>query len=304
LHYGSILLAARKEMYDSIIVTSGQVRTYATGTHFEVSYIDHRIDVSVLEGSVKITSDGARETAVGPLEECIVSPEEAGVHLSRFGIEKKNRLISDFALMTTACTRFGFAGALPVKTGDTVLYRQDNYARHSLQRPSASDDSAAARQYGIARSMIAKGKYAAASHVLEDYIVKYRLNADSAWFDLAFCYTFLGRYGDAVTAYRRAAQESVDEPLIETALHRSNKIELLKRGRYDDAGRGIEEYLAKYPQGKWREEEWYYRVKVSIARGETDEADTLTRRYSAEYPHNCKVAELSAAVAALRHSGR
>jgi tetratricopeptide (TPR) repeat protein len=172
-------------------------------------------------------------------------------------------------------------------------------AGHLRQNLAGSCDSAALHQYAIAENMMGKGRYAPAAHVLEIYVTKYESNVDSVWFDLGYCYTVLRRYNDAVDAYRRVADESADGPLIETALHRINKIRYLKLAQYEEARRGIEEYLVRFPAGTWREEALYYCIKIALAEKDLNKANGTLKRLTAEFPRNCKVAELTAEIEAL-----
>ena len=302
LHYGKLLVAARKDAYDTLEVCTGTIHTLATGTHFEVNFSGGLFGVSVLEGTVLVVGPTGITSAVRPLEQCTFNEPENAFHLDSFSVGKQKQLINDFAGMTAACIRFGLAGNHPEKTASMVR-RHDSPAL-SRRNPAIAPDSGALRKYQIAKNMMAKRNFALAAHVLEDFLTKPSSNADSAWFDLGYCYTIMGRYGDAVFAYHRAATEGVDEPLLETALHRCNKILFLKLSHYDEARQGIKEYLSTYPTGRWREEEWYYRVKVAIALGNALEAKESIHGYLAEFPRTCKNHELTAAVEKLQHRER
>ena len=302
LQYGRILLAAQKGRYDTIAVYSGAVRTFATGTHFEVDYFSDLTSVSVLEGKVKVTGFRGKETPVGALEECTFSAQNDAPLPRGFDLRTQQRMINDFAAMTAANTRYELATSAAGNAPTEVRRTKKPHPRR--QSPNLALDSAAAHEYAIARAMIGKAKYATAAHVLEDYLAKYRYKEDSVWFDLAFCYSTLRRFDDAVELYHRITSESIDEPLIETALHRSNKILFLKFDEYDEARHGIEEYLSKYPHGLWREEEWYYRIKIALAERDPAKSETLLQQYVKEFPHNCKGHELLAALDALKRPRR
>jgi TolA-binding protein len=204
-------------------------------------------------------------------------------------------MINDFAAMTAANTRYELQGDITEK-GAGIIAQEIQHSPLPRSTPNRALDSAAAHQYTIAREMIAKAHYKAAGHVLEDYLTKYTTNQDSVWFDLAFCYSALRRYSDAIELYQRIVTESLDEPLIEAALHRSNKIMFLKFRDYGDASTGIDHYLQKYPHGMWREEAWYYRIKIALSRHDGSDADSLLKIFTKEFPRNCKGQELSAMI--------
>ena len=177
--------------------------------------------------------------------------------------------------------------AQKIETSENFRQKQDMFIKH---------DSAAKSQYAIAENILLEKKFDMAAHVLEYYLTKYKFNADSAWFNLGYCYTMMQRYSDAVNAYRNAATVSVDGSLMETALHRTNKILYLKLAHYKEARKGIENYQITYPNGKWLEEELYFQVKVAIAENDFSNAESLALRYSCKFPKNCRGHELSAEI--------
>jgi ferric-dicitrate binding protein FerR (iron transport regulator)/TolA-binding protein len=305
LQYGKILLAARKGLYDTIAVYSGDYGTFATGTHFEVDYTGDLTSVAVLEGSVRVKGSAGTETPVRAREECAFGANKDTLIPRSFDRQKRQQMINDFAAMTDANTRYELENGLTEKGAE--IGSRDNRNQHLLlarSTPNHTLDSAAAHQYAIAREMIAKAHYKTAQHVLEDYLTKYTTNQDSVWFDLAFCYSALRRYSDAIELYQRIVTESLDEPLIENALHRSNKIMFLKFRDYGDARAGIERYLGRYPHGAWREEAWYYRIKIALSQRDGISADSLLQQFTKEFPRNCKGQELLAEAGALKKQHR
>jgi hypothetical protein len=295
LQSGKILLAAKKGLYDTIAVIAGPFTTFATGTHFEVAHDGGAVKVAVLEGHVRVQDTGGRLTSVNTLEGCSFVNNAMSPLPQRLDPRKRKEMVDDFAAMTAANTRFELVNE--IKNRDPSLK-----GKNSAHVPDTAPlhDSAAARQYAIARAMIDKGQYAVASHVLDDYCSRYRENQDSALFDLAYCYTKTKKYDEAFESYRTVAGTSLDESLAETALHRSNKILLVKVRDTAGAIHGIEEYLKKYPRGAWREEEWYFRIRIALDRHDPVASETLLSEYKKEFPHNCKGRELLTAVNELK----
>jgi TolA-binding protein len=300
LQQGNILIAAKKGSYDTIAVYAGQVRVYATGTHFKVFRGERGAAVSVLEGTVRV-ENGDQATGI-PL--CAfqtrlygngITPEKT----QTLTAPEQREMTNEFAEMSAANTRFELAG--PTAAG----HPEKPVSGEKTAAAACADDSACTHQYAIARDVMQKKNYRVAEHVLEDYLKKYpsAANADSAWFDLAYCYTVGKRYNDAVAAYRRSIETSVDDPLCETALHRGNKILFLKLGRTDEALSGFSEYLARYPHGQWRDEEWYYGVKAALALKDTAASLGMAQLFLKEFPKNCKAKELFSEARALRADG-
>jgi TolA-binding protein len=293
LRYGEILLAARKGMYDTIAIHSGTAKVYATGTHFGVDRSSDILSVSVLEGKVKVVYAGEKETPVSALETCVLNTKENTSKTERISASKRQQMMNEFAAMATGNTEWGLADGLPGKNiDDNALFNRPKLPYTPRQNRNAADDNAAKRQYSMADKLIQKDNYASAAVAIEDYLKKYNLNADSAWFDLAFCYTNLRRYDDAIDAYHIVVDAGVNEQLVETALHRSNKILYVKLKEYDEARCGIERYLKKYPLGRWREEEFYYGIQIALAQGNANRADSLTNVFAGEFPGNCRTQEL------------
>ena len=293
LHYGKILLSARKGSYDTLAVTSGPVHVYATGTHFQVERFGPILNVSVLEGSVKVHYGPEKAAPVSAGETWAFDFRENSGKADTLGPGTRLQMVNDFAAMSAAETRLGLSTAETGGAPDpAIASTRISPARASRPGRTFTEDSAVIRQYAIAKSMIGKRRYGPAAAVLQECLEKLNANADSACFDLAFCYTNLRRYADAVAVYRRVVDSGVDEELVETALHRSNKILYLKLKEYDAARGGIRRYLKTYPKGLWREEELYYGIHLSFTLGDTPAADSLSLVFAAEFPGSCRAREL------------
>lgn len=293
LDQGKVFVAAAKGMYDTIAICCNTFRVYATGTHFEVDHGDKQIKVSVLEGKVKTVQSTGNETGVGALENLIFQTENGSTVKGQINSDEQETLISNFALTAAANTRLGLKRAVLEKHGENTRRNQSSVNLKSLDQKSESrSDSSASRQLAIAASMMKKGRFESAVPVYECYLKIYNHNTDSAWFNLGTCYSYIRRYKEAVDAYKRVINESVDEQLAETALHRRDKILFLKLKLNDEARCGGQTYLKTYPHGKWREEEFYYLCRIALADNEIKMADSLTDQFVKEFPRNCHAYEL------------
>jgi TolA-binding protein len=300
--YGRVSIAAVKGMYDTIAIQSGGVRVFATGTHFEADGADNIIRVSVLEGNVMAYYPLGKEIPVKALETWTFNIKANTSLKENLSLEKQQMMIDDFAAMAAVNMRIGLNKAVSGKNIPLAARRGRSPASCvPKQNQPAASERAARQRYAIAGKMLQNGSYASAAIVLEDYLKKYDFNADSAWFNLAFCYTNQQRYHKAVTAYRRVVDSGIDERLIESALHRYNKILYLKLKEYDNARCGIETYLEKYPLGRWRREELYYYVRLAFSQGNMATADSLRKVFTNEFPGDCRAQELLEGVAALKH---
>jgi TolA-binding protein len=293
LQHGEIFVSAAKGMYDTIAVRCGTFKVYATGTHFKVEHFDKQIRVSVLEGKVKTVHSTSNETDVSALETLTFQKEDSSVTKGFLSSNEQDVLVTDFAVFAAANTRLGLKRAISEKSRENLsgnLFSVN--VKSSNQKREFRSDSAAARQLAIAESMVKKGRFRSAVPVLEYYLKIYDYNTDSAWFSLGACYSYIRRYNEAADAYKRVINECVDEQLVEAALHRRNKILFLKLKLNDEARCGSQSYLKMYPQGKWREEEFYYVCRLALADNDIKSADSLTGQFLKEYPHDCRAYEL------------
>jgi TolA-binding protein len=291
LEQGKVFVAAAKGLYDTIAVCCSGFKVYATGTHFEVDRLEDKIKVSVLEGKVKTVYSKADEIDVSALETLTFKGEDSSVVKGHISSDDQEEMISNFEVTAAANTRLGLRKAISEKRNENPG-RNLFYGDVKLPNRKREPDSAASRQLAIAESMMKKGRFGSAAPVLEYYLKIYNYNTDSVWFNLGACYSYTRRYNEAADAYKRVINESVDELLVETALHRRNKILFLKLKMNDDARCGGLTYLKTYPQGKWREEELFNLCRITIAENDIKEADSLTDQFLKEYPRNCHAYEL------------
>jgi TolA-binding protein len=289
LHSGSVFISAKKGFYDTIAVQTGGKEVFATGTHFMVERGKNDITVEVLEGTVKVRTRDY-DYPVEEHEKLTIADKENRPSLLGLLSDEQIALSKEFDGMTDAQTN-------PPSFNNGV---RPAMSRAGVANPgaftravTADRDSAAFFEFLAAKKFVSRGEFLSASRIFEHYLKSNRRNADSAWFELGYCYTILHRYEDALSAYHKVAAPGVDGSLVETSIHRINKLLYLRFKKFDEAGESIAGYLSRYPRGKWRDEEMYLYIQIKLYNNDSAAVDSLTQLYANEFPHNCRVKELS-----------
>jgi FecR protein. len=277
---GRIICAAQKGIYDTIMVGCAGVRVFAVGTHFSVEKQEQGVLVSVLEGTIKawpLKTDSA--IIINSQEKCFIS-FEGKCSLSLLADETQRLMAEEFATMS------------PQHAGKT---------RKPLGGKDVSHDSLEALcHYAIVESMMKKGKFDNAVYVILDYLATYRLKHDQAYVDLGLCYLKTARPEKTVRVYSVLMHESSDPDIVETAMHKVNTIQFTMLNDYEEAHRGITEYLAKYPSGRWRESELYYLIKIYLYyQKDLQAARPLAKQYCALFPATCRAREIASDMAKI-----
>jgi hypothetical protein len=282
LSKGNILIAAHKGFYDTIAVRSGPLTVYATGTHFSVERNDDFISASVLEGTVKLLNNRAGgEMILGCGEFCSVSLQDASWKKEPLSIGMQRQLAEEFEAM-------GSADVWPLASDS---------GRHQNRRSAGV--SPAQGRYPEIRGLLRQGEWDKAIAAITKYLDSNSGEVDMAYCDLALCYSKLHRYEDAISAYEKAALATRDTLVREAALHKINSVCFSKLRRYAEAEAGIKKYLAAFPAGNWREQEYLLLIRVKTIRKNLPEAQQVLQRFMSEFPTSCRVAEAQEEVSKL-----
>lgn len=241
LSRGRILIAAHKGLYDTISVECGPATVFATGTHFSVLRTDSVVQVTVLEGAVKVMRQN-------PAREFFIESDETGNVQIRDSSWNKERL-------SPLLRRQLSDGFKTMSSADFCMLQAPNADENQVLEPLSPAAPAEKNAYGKIRRMIRKGDYENALPGILKYLETDTTDADVAYCDLALCYSNLGQWQNAVQAYAKASAVTRDSLVREAILHRTNHILFSKLARYDEAGAGIRRYLSRYPNGHWRERE-------------------------------------------------
>jgi TolA-binding protein len=241
LSRGRILIAAHKGLYDTISVACGPATVFATGTHFSVLRTDSIVQVTVLEGAVKVLRQNpAREFFIESNETGNVQIRDSSWNKERLSPLLRRQLSDGFKAMSSV---------------DFCMPQVQNADENQVLEPLSPAAPAEKSAYGKIRRMIRKGDYENALSGILKYLETDTADADVAYCDLALCYSNLGQWQNAVQAYAKASAATRDSLVREAILHRTNHILFSKLARYDEAGAGIRSYLSRYPNGHWHERE-------------------------------------------------
>jgi hypothetical protein len=130
------------------------------------------------------------------------------------------------------------------------------------------------REHGIAR-------------LLHTYLLKARYERDNAYLLLGICQEKHKMYDSALYSYQQAYALADGDSTGEGALYRIGKL-LYFHSDDDRAARSaLTDYIASYPHGAWREEEYYYLMKVFIRLAQFAECDSVLKGFAAEFPQSC-----------------
>ena len=285
LDQGDVQIAAHKGLYDTIAVRCAPVTVFTTGTHFSVEKTGVEVLVSVVEGGVKLSNsqtNGWMLLSCG--DRCIIHCETGAWERTAIPEVEQKQLTEQFESIASSDIAL-----VPAPATGARQQRGDRLQKPALQKQG----------YDAIRGLIYRRDYDKAIIAIMQYLASASTDRDVAYCDLALCYSRTGRWESALDAYDKASAATEDSLVKEAVLHRSNSILFSKLVRYGQAEQGIKTYLARYPNGAWREREYGMLVKVQIAQQRREDAQRTAQRYMFEFPGSCSADKMLMEIAKI-----
>lgn len=285
LYEGELLVAGIKGLYDTIEVRCVSLFVRAMGTRFSMLRMNDTLDVHVLEGAVLISNprDSAARIGAGYSARVDISANKSICKEMDFTI--RNYLLTAFS---------GFSNFL-----DSTMYQNDTQSyippvklnkKSSRSAPKAHVPQPTDKfQYMIetAERFLRRQMWHACINTLDRYLEKGGSQESKAYYIKALALSKIGKYEDAVKCFRISARDTTERILHEAASHFANRLQFGTLRNYQEAKNGINEYLTRYPDGKFAVFERYYLIETLIANGENDKALLLMQQFVTNYPDEC-----------------
>ncbi len=245
---GELMVAADKCLYDTILITAGNMRVYTTGTRFVVGIIADSSIVSVLDGEIKVSilSSPDAEIKVSAMNSAILAENRNRITIHPLSNSERMNLEKSFGAIS--------------HTYDDPVY--DSSSRDDSVLDTVDPNVTAKKHFTMISKLMQNGEYDKAVLSIKDYIFQHNRQRDSVWFNLAVCYTNTKDYNKAKMAYKRAITETNSDFLKEKAMHRLNRLLYVNLKDYDAAKKEIETYISLYPDGQWIKYERRYLAKI------------------------------------------
>lgn len=276
LNEGEVLVAGIPGAYDTIQILCDAYIIQARGTKFSLKLSSDTLFVAVIEGALDITS------RYSDLITRIQSVKSA-FFFNGIPYDIRNLSSDRSAGLSNMFEDLMNDNLFTNNISECVNSDKNMVVISPLKNHNTREDS---DLYETALKFYREGMLHAAINVLN----RYQKSKESRLVDsnilLGDCYNRLRQYKEAVTFYRKAAECGEGDD-IETAIHCANRISLFKLNNITDAEYRVKEYLERYPEGRYRELEHHYLIRIYYKQKNMEKAVELMDAFIHNYPNSC-----------------
>ncbi len=276
LDKGEILVAGIPGSYDTIQILCDSYIILARGTKFSLNLSSDTLFIAVLEGALDISNRYSDSVTRFQSAQSAFFYNGISYNIMKISSERSAELYDMFEDLMND-------NFFTNNTSECVNSDINRAAASSLKNSNDSEDL---DLYNTALKFYRNGMVHAAIDVLN----RYQESKESRLVDsnilLGDCYNRLRQYEKAVTYYRKAAECGEGDD-VETAIHCANRISLFKLNDITDAEYRVKEYLGRYPEGRYRELEHHYLIRIYYKQNNMEKAAELIGEFIHNYPNSC-----------------